>query len=79
MPDRPDQMPRGTNQTYYEAIVQAVELWNRMPVTVLDEELIRDYAVLQAKGKYIAERKRKEQFDACEDASDFLSDLSKGS
>jgi hypothetical protein len=72
-------MPRGTNQTYYEAIVQAVELWNRMPVTVLDEELIRDYAVLQAKGKYIAERKRKEQFDACEDASDFLSDLSKGS
>jgi hypothetical protein len=79
MPDQPDQMPRGTNQTYYEAIVQSVELWNRMPIAVLDQELIRDYAVLQAKGKYIAERKRKEQFDACEDASDFLSRLSKGS
>jgi hypothetical protein len=50
-------MPRGTNQTYYEAIVQGVELWNRIPVAVLDEELVRDYAVLQAKGKYIAERK----------------------
>jgi len=78
MPDQPDQMPRGTNQTYYEVIVQAVELWNRMPTAVLDQEIVRDYAVLQAKGKYIAERKRKEQFDACEDASDFLRGLSKG-
>jgi len=51
MPDLPDQMRRGTNLTYYEAIVQALELWNRTPVMVLDEELARDYALLQAKGQ----------------------------
>jgi hypothetical protein len=78
MPDLPDQMRRGTNLTYYEAIVQALELWNRTPVMVLDEELARDYALLQAKGKYITERKQKDQLDACEDASDFLARLTKG-
>jgi hypothetical protein len=78
MPDQPDQMRRGTNQTYYEAVVQALELWNKTPAAVLDEELARDYALLQAKGKYIADRKQKGQLDACEDASDFLNRLSKG-
>ena len=78
MPDQPDQVPRGTNLTYYEAIVQALELWNRTPVAVLDEELARDYALLQAKGKYITERKQKGQLDVCEDASDFLNRLNKG-
>ena len=71
-------MRRGTNLTYYEAVAQPVELWNRMPVAVLDEELARDYTLLQAKGKYITERKQKGQLDACEDASDFLDRLNKG-
>jgi hypothetical protein len=78
MPDQPDQMRRGTNLTYYEAVVEALELWNRTPVTVLEEELARDYALIQAKGKYITERKQKGQLDACNDASDFLNSLSKG-
>ena len=78
MPDQPDQMRRGANLTYYEAVVEALELWNRTPVTVLEEELARDYALIQAKGKYITERKQKGQLDACNDASDFLNRLSKG-
>ena len=78
MPDQPDQMRRGTNLTYYEALVEALHLWNRTPVTVLEEELARDYALIQAKGKYITERKQKGQLDACNDASDFLNRLSKG-
>ena len=78
MPDQPDQMRRGTNLTYYEAVVEALELWNRTPVTVLEEELARDYALIQAKGKYLTERKQKGQLDACNDASAFLNRLSKG-
>ena len=71
-------MRRGTNLTYYEAVVQALELWNRRPVGILEEELALDYALLQAKGKYITDRKQKGQLKTCEGASDFLGDLSKG-
>ena len=68
MLDQPDHVRRGTNLTYYEMVVQALELWNRTPVVVLDEELARDYALLQAKGKYITERKQRGQLDVCDDA-----------
>ena len=71
-------MRRGTNLTYYEAVVQALELWNRMPVGILEEELARDYALLQAKGKYITDRKQKGQLETREDTSDFLDGLSNG-
>ena len=49
-----------------------------MPVAVLDQQLAHDYALLQAMGKYITERKQKGQLDSCEDASDFLDRLGKG-
>ena len=50
MPDRPDQMRRGTDLTYYEAVAQAVELRNGMPVAVLDEELARPTRSYKQKG-----------------------------
>ena len=53
MPDQPDQKRPGTTPNYYEAVAQAVELWNEMPVAVLDQQLAHDYALLQTMGKYI--------------------------
>jgi hypothetical protein len=78
MPDQPDQKQSGTTLTYYEAVVQAIELWNKTPVAVLDQQLAHDYALLQTLGKYITERKEKGQLDTCDDASDFLDRLRKG-
>lgn len=78
MPDQPDQKQSGTNTTFYEAVVQAIELWNKTPTAVLDQQLAHDYALLQAMGKYMTERKQQGQLDACDDASEFLDHLVKG-
>jgi hypothetical protein len=79
MPDQPDQKQPGTNLTYCEAVAEAIELWNKTPVEVLDQQLAHTYAVLQAMGKYIVERKEKGQLEKCDDASDFLTRIRKGS
>jgi hypothetical protein len=78
MADQPDQKQPGTNLTYYEAVAEAIELWNKTPVEVLDQQLAHTYAVLQAMDKYITGRKEKGQLETCDDASDFLDRLREG-
>jgi hypothetical protein len=78
MPDQPDQKQPDTKLTYYEAVVVAIELWNKTPVAVLDQQLIHEHVLLQAMAKYITHRKQKGQLDTCDDASEFLNRLGKG-
>jgi hypothetical protein len=79
MPDQPDQKQPGTSLTFYQALTQAIELWNKTPVAVLDEQLAQTHALILAMGKYITDRKEKGQLDTCDDASDFLVRLTKRS
>ena len=78
MPDQPDQKQPGTNLTYYKAVAQAIELWNKTTVAVLDQQLTHEHALLQAMARYINHRKQKRQLDTCDDASEFLDRLGKG-
>lgn len=78
MADQPDQKQPDTNLTYYEAVVEAIELWNKTPVAVLEQQLAHEYALLRAMGRYITHRKQKGQLDTCDDASKFLERFGKG-
>ena len=63
--------------TYYEEIIRSLEVWNEMPVTVLDQQLAHQREFLEEMAQYIAERKENGQFDRCADASQFLQRFNK--
>jgi hypothetical protein len=57
--DQPDQKQPGTTLAFQQALTQAVELWDKTPVAILDQQAVQTHALLLAMGKYITYRKGK--------------------
>ena len=72
MSEQPDQEQRGTALAFQEELIQAIEIWNKTPVSILDQQAVHTHALLLAMGKYITYRKEKGELEKCADASDFL-------
>jgi hypothetical protein len=72
MSDQPDQKPPGTALALKQELIQAIEIWNQTPVSILDQQAVHTHALLLAMGKYITYRKEKRELENCTDASDFL-------
>jgi hypothetical protein len=72
MSDQPDQKPPGTALALKQELIQAIEIWNQTPVSILDQQAVHTHALLLAMGKYITYRKEKRELEKCADASDFL-------
>jgi hypothetical protein len=72
MSGQPDQKQRGTALAFQEELIQAIEIWNETPVSILDQQAVHTHALLLAMGKYITYRKEKGELEKCADASDFL-------
>jgi hypothetical protein len=72
MSEQPDQKQRGTALAFQEELIQAIEIWNETPVSILDQQAVHTHALLLAMGKYITYRKEKGELEKCADASDFL-------
>ena len=72
MSEHPDQKQRGTALAFQEELIQAIEIWNKTPVSILDQQAVHTHALLLAMGKYITYRKEKRELEKCADASDFL-------
>jgi hypothetical protein len=72
MSEQPDQKQRGRALAFQEELIQAIEIWNQTPVSVLDQQAVHTHALLLAMGKYITYRKEKGELEKCADASAFL-------
>jgi hypothetical protein len=70
--DQPDQKQPGTTLAFQEALMQAIELWDKTPVSILDQQAVQTHALLLAMGKYITYRKEKGEVESCADGSDFI-------
>ena len=57
---------------FREELTQAIEIWNGMPVSILDQQAVHTHALLLAMGKYITYRKERGEVENCADASEFL-------
>ena len=57
---------------FREELVQAIEIWNQTPVSILDQQAVHTHALLLAMGKYITYRKERGELENCADASQFL-------
>ena len=77
MADQPDQKQPGTLLAFQVALTQAIELWDRTAVSILDQQAVQTHALLLAMGKYITYRKEKGELESCADSSDFISRLIK--
>jgi hypothetical protein len=64
---------------FQEALTQAIELWDKTPVSILDQQAVQTHALLLAMGKYITYRKEKGELESCADGSDFINRLIKDS
>jgi hypothetical protein len=62
---------------FQEALTQAIELWDKTPVSILDQQAVQTHALLLAMGKYITYRKEKGELESCPDGSDFINRLIK--
>ena len=72
MSEQPDQRQRVRALAFQEELIQAIEIWNQTPVSVLDQQAVHTHAVLLAMGKYITYRKEKGELEKGADASNFL-------
>jgi len=70
--DQPDQKQPGATLVFQEALMQAIELWDKTPVSILDQQAVQTHALLMAMGKYITYRKEKRELESCPDGSDFI-------
>ena len=77
MADQPDQMQPGAMLAFQETLTQAIELWDKTPVSVLDQQAAQTHALLLAMGKYITYRKEKGELESWADSSDFINRLIK--
>ena len=77
MADQPDQKQLGATLAFQEALTQAIELWDKTPVSILDQQAVQTHALLLAMGKYITYRKEKGELESCADGSDFIKRLIK--
>jgi hypothetical protein len=57
---------------FREELIQAIEIWNETPVSILDQQAVHTHALLLAMGKYITYRKERGELENCADASEFL-------
>ena len=62
---------------FQEALTQAIDLWDKTPVSILDQQAVHTHALLLAMGKYITYRKEKGELKSCPDGSDFIRRLIK--
>ena len=62
---------------FQEALTQAIDLWDKTPVSILDQQAVHTHALLLAMGKYITYRKEKRELESCPDGSDFIRRLIK--
>ena len=77
MTEQSDQKQSDTALAFREELVQAIEIWNETPVSILDQQAVHTHALLLAMGKYITYRKEKGELKTCANASDFLDRLTK--
>ena len=77
MADQPDQKQPGTTLAFQKALTQASALWDKTPVSILDQQAAQTHALLLAMGKYITYRKEKGELESCADGSDFINRLIK--
>lgn len=77
MAAQPDQKQSGAILVFQEALMQAIELWDKTPVSILDQQAVQTHALLMAMGKYITYRKEKGELESCADGSDFINRLIK--
>ena len=77
MAAQPDQKQSGAILVFQEALMQAIELWDKIPVSILDQQAVQTHALLLAMGKYITYRKEKGELESCADGSDFINRLIK--
>ena len=77
MADQLDQKQPATMLAFQEALTQAIELWDKTPVSILDQQAVHTHALLLAMGKYITYRKEKGELESCPDGSDFIRRLIK--
>jgi hypothetical protein len=75
--DQPDQKQAGTALAFQESLMQAIELWDKTPVSILDQQAVQTHALLLAMGRYITYRKEKGELESCADGSDFFNRLIK--
>jgi hypothetical protein len=57
---------------FREELVQAIEIWNQTPLSILDQQAVHMHALPLAMGKYITYRKERGELENCADASEFL-------
>jgi len=67
-----DQRQSDLSLAFREELIQAIEIWNEMPVSILDQQAVHTYALLLAMGKYITYRKERGELENCADVSEFL-------
>ena len=77
MAAQPNQKQSGAILVFQEALMQAIELWDKTPVSILDQQAVQTHALLMAMGKYITYRKEKGELESCADGSDFINRLIK--
>jgi hypothetical protein len=65
--DQPDQKQPGTTLAFQKALTQASALWDKTPVSILDQQAAQTHALLLAMGKYITYRKEKGELESCAD------------
>jgi hypothetical protein len=75
--DQLDQKQPATMLAFQEALTQAIEFWDKTPVSILDQQAVQTHALLLAMGKYITYRKERGQLESCVDGSDFINRLIK--
>ena len=56
MADQLDQKQPATMLAFQEALMQASELWDKTPVSILDQQAVQTHALLLAMSKYITYR-----------------------
>jgi hypothetical protein len=75
--DQLDQKQPATMLAFQEALTQAIELWDKTPVSILDQQAVQTHALLLAMGKYITYRKEKGELESGAAGSDFINRLIK--
>ena len=67
MADQPDQKQPGTTFSFQQTLTQAIAVWDKTPVSILDQQAAQTHALLLAMGKYITYRKEKGELESCAD------------
>jgi hypothetical protein len=67
-----DQKESETPLAFREELIQAIEIRNDTPVSILDQQAVHTHALLLAMGKYITYRKERGELENRPDASEFL-------